>query len=70
MQALGGYLAWRGQRDLVVVDGRTPFFTDHLGRRLTRFTTEYAFQCVRRARPTSYKFVFWDLAPGRRLRPR
>lgn len=47
MQALGGYVAWRGQRDLVVVDGRTPFFTDPLGRRLTRFTTEYAFQCVR-----------------------
>jgi integrase len=47
MQALGSYTAWRGQRDLVVIDRRTPFFTDHLGRRLTRFTTEYAFEHAR-----------------------
>ncbi len=46
-QALSNYAVWRDQRDRVVVDGRTPFFTDHLGRRLTRFTTEYAFQHVR-----------------------
>lgn len=47
-QALRDYTAWRDRRDLVVVDGRTPFFTDHLGRRLTWFTTEYAFRRVRR----------------------
>ncbi|MEX0886324.1 MAG: tyrosine-type recombinase/integrase [Phycisphaeraceae bacterium] len=48
-QSLSCYAAWRRQRDLVVVDGRTPFFTDHRGRRLTRFTTEYAFGRVREA---------------------
>lgn len=46
-EALSDYAHWRGGRELVVVDGRTPFFTDHLGRRLTRFTTDYAFQRVR-----------------------
>ena len=46
-QALRDHAAWRDQRDVAVTDGRTPFFTDHLGRRLTWFTTEYAFQSVR-----------------------
>lgn len=46
-EALSTYALWRGGHHPVVVDGRTPFFTDHLGRRLTRFTTEYAFQRVR-----------------------
>ncbi|GAA1821589.1 tyrosine-type recombinase/integrase [Agromyces neolithicus] len=41
------YAVWRDQRDRVVADDRTPFFTDHRGRRLTRFTTEYAFEHVR-----------------------
>lgn len=49
VQALGGYAAWRAQRGLVVTGGRTPFFTDQRGRRLTRFTTEYAFEHVREA---------------------
>lgn len=46
-KALTDYAAWRDERGLATVDGRIPFFTDHLGRRLTRFTTEYAFQRVR-----------------------
>lgn len=47
LPVLSDYADWRDQRDLVIVEGRTPFFTDHLGRRLTRFTTEYAFGRVR-----------------------
>lgn len=46
-QELSSYATWRAQRDLVIIDGRTPFFTDHHGRRLTRFGAEYAFQRVR-----------------------
>lgn len=46
---LTDYAAWRDHRDRVVTDDRTPFFTDHRGRRLTRFTTEYAFQRIRDA---------------------
>jgi integrase len=46
-ESLSCYASWRDRRDVMVVDGRMPFFTDHLGRRLTRFTTEYAFQRVR-----------------------
>jgi integrase/recombinase XerD len=46
-RALSDYAVWRDQRDRVVVDARTPFFTDHRGRRLTRFTTQYAFEHVR-----------------------
>lgn len=46
-QALRDYATWRNQRDVAITESRTPFFTDHLGRRLTRFTTECAFQRVR-----------------------
>lgn len=46
-QELSHYADWRDQRDVVIADGRTPFFTDHLGRRLTWFTTDYAFGRVR-----------------------
>lgn len=46
-QELSSYASWRSQRDLVIADGRTPFFTEHLGKRLTRFGAEYAFQRVR-----------------------
>lgn len=48
-QALTEYAVWRDQRARAVNDDRPPFFTDHRGRRLTWFTTEYAFEHVREA---------------------
>lgn len=48
-QVLGRYSEWRDQRELVSVEGRTPFFTDYLGKRLTWCSTAYAFEHVRDA---------------------
>lgn len=48
-QVLTEYARWRDQRDRVVAEDRVPFFTDHRGRRLSRFTTEYAFEHARAA---------------------
>lgn len=44
---LAEYAAWRAQRSAASPADASAFFTDHRGRRLSKFTTEYAFQHVR-----------------------
>ena len=46
---LTDYAAWRAQRATAGPEDAAAFFTDHRGRRLSRFTTEYAFEHVREA---------------------
>lgn len=43
------YAAWRALRVAVEPADAAAFFTDHRGERLSRFTTEYAFERVREA---------------------
>lgn len=46
---LTGYATWRAQRAAVGPEDAAAFFTDHRGKRLTYFTTQYAFERVREA---------------------
>jgi integrase len=48
MAMLADYVTWRAGR-VRIEPSDAAFFTDHLGRRLSRFTTEYAFERVREA---------------------
>ncbi|OMH24965.1 hypothetical protein BKD30_07000 [Tersicoccus phoenicis] len=46
---LTDYAAWRAQRAAAGPGDAAAFFTDHRGKRLTYFTTQYAFERVREA---------------------